>query len=67
MIFGRKPQPTNMRTFRITQGEIPIDRSKIELLQFAVDEGYSDQDIVTIGRAVRKELENAEKALGQVI
>lgn len=67
-IFGKKKTiDEKKRTFHIIQGNVDLDSSKIEALRFAIDEGFSDQAIIDIGKAVTQELARAEKSLGEVV
>jgi hypothetical protein len=56
----------NSKTYHIAQGEVKLDSKKVEALSFGINEGYSDQDIVTIGEGVIQEINRAKNQLGKV-
>ena len=69
--FGKKKEEKKDvlkgNTFFISGGDIPIDSRKVEALHFALDEGYSDQTIMTIAKAVIQDIQKAENQLREVI
>jgi len=69
--FGNKKQEKKDilkgNTFFITEGKIPIDSRKVEALHFAIDEGMSDQTIMTVAKALMQDLSQAERQLEKVI
>jgi hypothetical protein len=69
---GKKPEKKKVNlgdqnTYHIAQGNVPFDSQKVQALAFAVDEGYPDQQIITIGEGVEQEVEKAKRNLEKVI
>ena len=70
-ITGKKGKKTPSKkegeTYHIAQGNIKIDKQRIDALSFAIDEGYSDQAIIDIGKSVTQEIMKAQKQLEKVV
>ena len=51
-------------TYKIADGKVKTDMEKnADELRFAVEEGYSDQDILVLAESVNSELQRLKKVL----
>lgn len=50
-------------TFKIAKGKVEFDTESVNNLAFALEEGYSDQDVLFWGKVVKDNIEKLEKVL----